>query len=418
MRIEYVLIEKQEEQQKPSKRRINALLRKQFPDISSNIIYIQGKRKKFEVNYKITCCAATDDGSNDNIYNISLEVNHNDKNRCIELLEQVNRRIIDLINTDPNYHIIIANDELSEYFCNKAYPKYQHFERQLRHLIFNVVTKAYGNMWAKVTFSEELRKKLKEDVKTYGGNKREEVLIEQALHEMTMAQLIDYLFYGPCEIDIVTELDEHYPSKKLKELSNDELVELIEKSRRKSVWNMFLANDIDIDEPKEKLTVLKNNRNNVAHCKQFYLKDYKKTTEYIDIFVPKIELAIENATIADDVSIRSVLLGFGEYTVGLANIAANIGQTIAPALQRMADISASITAALRSEVVQSIVNATSSIGNMLAQNIMNNYPSFNAISTIQENMNKLLLPSLTNFEPAENDEITQYECDLTEPDDE
>ena len=51
MRIEYVLIEKQDDkQQKPSKSRITAFLRNQFPDISTNTIYIQGKRKNLKLN--------------------------------------------------------------------------------------------------------------------------------------------------------------------------------------------------------------------------------------------------------------------------------------------------------------------------------------------------------------------------------
>lgn len=386
MRIEYVLIEKQDsQQQNPSKRRITTLLKKQFPDIASNVIYIQGKRKKFEIEYKITCCSATDDESTDNIYNMVLEPKHNDKGRCAELLECAHHKILELIDSDKKYHIVTANDELSEYYCNKAYPKYQHFERQLRHLIFKVVTKAYGNMWTEATFSKELRAKLKDEVKTRGNNKREEVLIEQALHEMTMGQLIDYLFYGPCEVDISIELDEHYSTKKLKQLSDDDLLALLEKARRKSVWNLFLVDDIDIDEPIAKLITLKNNRNKVAHCKQFYSNEYKETIKYIEMFIPKIESAIENARIADALTIRDVLLGFSDYTVKLATISANIGRMVAPALQRMADISAQITQAFANSTLHRMSEIISQI---------NTSPYLDAIAKAQENLLSYNFPQL------------------------
>lgn len=383
MRIEYVLIEKQnDQQQNPSKRRIVGLLKNQFPDITSNVIYIQGKRKKIEVEYKITCCSATDDESLDNIYNILLESNHTDKARSAGLLEEVNAKISEFIKTNKQYHLVLASDGLSEYFCNKAYPKYQHFERQLRHLIFKVVTKAYGNMWTEATFSKELRKEIKEKVRTTGNNTREEVLIEESLHEMTMAQLIDYLFHGVCELDIITELDEHYPSKKLKELSREELIELLEKSRRKSVWNMFFVNEIDIDEPRSKLIVLKNNRNKVAHCKQFYSAEYKQTMEYIDMFIPEIESAIENATITDALTTRDILIGFSDYTIKLAS---QIGQMVAPALQRMADISTQITQVFANSALQRMSEIISQI---------NTSPYLDAIAKAQENLSSYNFPQL------------------------
>ena len=62
-------------------------------------------------------------------------------------------------------------------------------------------------------------------------------------------------------------VDEHFSPRKQKELSADKLIELLEKVRRKSVWNMFLVNDID--EPITKLIIKKNNRNKVAHCGNF-----------------------------------------------------------------------------------------------------------------------------------------------------
>ena len=243
---------------------------------------------------------------------------------------------------------------MSEYFCNRAYPKYQHLERQLRHLVFKVVTKAYGELWTSNTLSKDLKKTLKDEVRSRTGSSREDVLIEEALHEMTMTQMIDYLFFGPVEINMPEYLDDFYSNNKLQDLSKNELITLIEKSRRRSVWNMFLAKDIDIDEPKGKLMFLRNNRNNVAHCKKFHYYDYTKSIEYINLFVPKIEEAIENATIPDSISAKDVVLGFGDFAINLANTAIKIGETLSPALIKLSEVCTSVAQAFQTSYIDKI----------------------------------------------------------------
>ena len=430
MRIEYVLIEKQGKQKlKPSKSRITQLLKKCFPSITSGIISIKGKRKTFDLTYQITCCPATDNDSTDNIYNIAIECTHSNKQKCVELIEKAHNELSQLITLEQDCHLIIADDELSEYFCNRAYPKYQHFERQLRHLIFKVVTKAYGNLWTKLTLPSELKKRLKDDITSRRGTTKEDILIEEALHEMTMGQLIDYLFYGPSEIMLPEYIDEHYPVNKLKQLSKEELITIIEKTRKKSVWNLFIAKDIDINEPQRKLSFLRENRNKVAHCKQFYSDDYNKSIEYIDLFIPKIESAIENASIADSLSIRSVLLGFGDFTIGLANMAAKIGQMLSPALLKIAEINASITAALRSETIDNLTAITESFSKIALQSIQFDIPKID-IPTIdtstldlfdraQNQFNNIKIPLL----PSDSAETRNYdekksESELDSEDDE
>lgn len=361
MHIEYVLIEKNNKNRtKPSKNRITALLKKEVYSVSSEIITIQGKRKLFELRYKITCCPTTEGVSCDNIYNIYISAEYKSLPKCAELLETINDVFRNLVNIDSDYHLIVASDGLSEYYCNKIYPKYQHLERQLRHLIFKVVTKSYGNLWTKQTLPDEMKKSLKDTIKIRSGYSKEDILIEQALHEMTMGQLIEYLFYGKAEVDFKDYIDEYYPIEKLKELGHEELLTLIEKSRKKSIWNIFLAKDIDIEEPKKKLTYLRENRNKVAHCKQFYFSEYSTSLEYINIFLPKIDAAIEKATITQPITAKDILLGFGEFTVGLANLTASIGQMISPAITAMAEISAT-AAKMLGENIYSITETISKI---------------------------------------------------------
>ena len=278
MKLEYVLIEKKNDKTiSADKERIKKIFEEIYEKLDDIHIFVRGKRKLFEIKYKITCGTSTSGEKADFIYNITFEFENKDKMREADVLEKTNILFQNKIDELRDYFLIVANDGISTFYCNKIYPKYQNFERQLRHLIFKVVTRAYGCLWTSETLSEEMKRNLKEEIKTRNGNKKADMLIQEALHEMTMGQLIEYLFYGQSEIVLPDYIDEHLPIYKLKKMSKDELIALLEKGRRKSVWNLYLSEKFDIDEPKTKLRILKNNRNKVAHCKQFYYEDYELT---------------------------------------------------------------------------------------------------------------------------------------------
>mgnify|MGYP003289735577 CR=1 FL=1 len=343
MHIEYVLIEKAtKDRSKADKARVISIFSDCFPDVTNQTITIAGKRKNFVLTYSINCGTTTSSDSTDYVYNISLVCDHNEKMKSAELLEKAHTAFRCKVDKLSDYHLIVAEDGLSEYYCNKAYPKYQKFERELRHLIFKIVTKAYGNMWTTQTLSPDMKKKLKDDIKSRNVGKKDDVLIEAALHEMTMGQLIDYLFYGTSDISIEDYLDEHLPPAKLRELSKEDLVKILERGRRKSVWNLYFANEFRIDEPRKKLGVLRANRNKVAHCKQFHAEDYKETITYIDLFMGPIDTAIQNATFREPVAIKDVLCGFGEFTIQLSNFSMQVGKIIGPAMKQMSEVGEAI----------------------------------------------------------------------------
>ncbi len=220
------------------------------------------------------------------------------------------------------------------------------------------------------TLSPEQKKSLKEEIKSRSGSTKEDILIEAALHEMTMGQLVDYLFYGNPEIVLTDYLDEHYSAAAIKKLTKEELSQLIERGRRKSIWNLYLADDFDIIEPQAKLKQLKDYRNHVAHCKELYYPEYSKAKEYLDLFGPKIEAAIEKAKIQEPLSVREVLLGFGEFTMELANMAQRIGKLITPAIQQIAEIGMSIRRAYQSEAVTSALRVMEALTKSIAPSMI------------------------------------------------
>lgn len=322
MKIEYVITENN--QKTPDKNRIKRLVKKDFPNLTSDSITVKPNQKEFELYYIINAQKTTHDNNNDIIYHFVVTSDHPKKDRQAINLEYFNTKFKSIIDAEKDYHFIIAYDGVSEYYCNKAYLKYQRFERQLRHLIFKVVTKAYGNLWTS-TITTELKKRLKKDIPSQDGIAKADLLIEQALYEMSMGQLIDYLFYAD-GTDFYQMLDNDYPSAKLQTLSKEELLDLIEKARKPSVWNTFLAKEITVDQPVTKLNYLKENRNKVAHCKFFYKADYELTISYLDAFIPEIEKAIENNAIIEALSSESIFLGFSYY-------GAKISETIAKSIQ-------------------------------------------------------------------------------------
>ena len=333
MRIEYVLTESNHD--KPDKRRIKNLIKKEFPDLDSSNIPVQPSRKVFNLEYSIGTEKTTESDNKDIVYHITVSSDHPEKSRQAELLEFFHKKYEVVFSQRKEYHLIVAYDGVSEYYCNKVYPKFQHFERQLRHLIFKVVTRAYGSVWAKETLEKDTKDKLKNNIKSIKGIKKEDLLIEQALYEMTLGQLIDYLFYGEERKAFFEELDDKYPHKCLKSMSKEEIIEVIEQARRKSIWNNFLAKEIKIEFPVTKLKYIKQKRNNVAHCKFFYIDDYKIASEYLDEFSPEIDQAIENATIIDALTLSDIAYGFVRF---ISEMAQGAVRALSPAINALADI--------------------------------------------------------------------------------
>ncbi len=376
MYIDYVLTEKCEDASMSAKKgHIREHIKVLFPSTTSKNIIIQLKHKEYKLPYSITCTSATDNCSNDFVYSIHLEYESSNNLNSAHVLEKAHLGVYDYFSKEKEFHLIIANDGLSEYYCNKAYPKFQKFERLLRNLIFIVVAKAYGEKWVDETLPKDLKPKI---------NKNQ--LIESALAEMTLGELIAYLFYGQTEVIFPDYIDENYPSEKLHSMSKDDLLLLIEKGRPKSVWNNFLAKLIHVQQPKEKLNYLRDNRNKIAHCKQFYAADYKQSMEYLDSMIPQIDECIEKVSIKDNLSARDIVLGFGNFTLGLSEYAKQLGQAITPAITQMAELGQSFVKAIQESLIQIPVNpAIESLRKIVENtNAISNSFDFSAISAITQ----------------------------------
>ena len=63
--------------------------------------------------------------------------------QVVSALEYIHDKIIGS-NIEQDYIMIVSYDSVSEYYCNKAYPKLNKLERNLRKLLFNTYTVNFG----------------------------------------------------------------------------------------------------------------------------------------------------------------------------------------------------------------------------------------------------------------------------------
>jgi hypothetical protein len=414
LNIDYILTEKcKDASMTADKRRIRDHIQTLFPLTTSEKIIIQSKNKECEIPYLITCTSTTENCSNDYVYSIHLECESSNNLNSARILGKAHLEIYNHFARENEFRLIVANDGLSEYYCNKAYPKFQKLERLLRNLIFVVVAKAYGDKWVDKTMPKELKPKI---------NKNQ--LIESALTEMTLGVLIEYLFYGQTEVAFADYIDENYPANKLQEITKDNLVLLIEKGRRKSVWNKFIAENINLLQPKEKLEFLRDNRNKIAHCKPFYAADYNESMKYLDLLIPQIDKCINKVSIKDSTSAREIILGFGNFTQVLSECAKQIGQAIAPAITQMAELAQSVVKVMQESIGLIPVNPSYEMFKELVEytSAIRNPVNLSERSEIAQSTSRLpnipTMPLLLQVEQQVSNDDSVEKSPETEPDEE
>jgi hypothetical protein len=230
--------------------------------------------------------------------------------QCAKILNEVNKKLIKGPHR-KEYNIILSFDSISHYYCNKIYPKFNLFERKIRELIFCILIKTFGIDWYDATFSEELKNELKQQ-----GLKQSD-LIERALYEMTIYQLENYLFEPYSISKFESILENELSTLAVRGMTKDEIIEVLDQCRAKSLWERFFEGKIKIDHLQSNLGVIRNYRNSVAHSKHFYKDDYQKCSLILNKLIRQIEIAIEEIEIK---------------TFNLSNISESIGALLGIAI--------------------------------------------------------------------------------------
>lgn len=202
----------------------------------------------------------------------------------IKVLEYVHS-IIQASESRKKNYVICSYDGVSLYYCNRIYPLFNKFERKIRDLVFCLLTKTLGSNWYKATIEKEL------DNSLHIGNKKK--LIEEALHELTLHQLEQYLFSKRRFIDVEEVIDNDLAIDNIKDKSKEEIIEILNNCRSTSLWEKYINPSIKMDELSNDIESIRKYRNKVAHSKSFKEKDYIACKKLLTKVINEVDQAMD-----------------------------------------------------------------------------------------------------------------------------
>lgn len=216
------------------------------------------------------------------------------KLHIIKSLEYVHTQ---LDNSDiSKYYIRITSyDFISEYYCNKLYPKLNTLERNLRKLLFNIYIVNFGSQYYQATFGKDLQAQVKKIIHPSGGEeKRETAYLQEFFYSLDFGNIQRILFTSSWTDIDQNEKDNFLSAHNdLSKLSDDELRAKFVSFSPKSDWERFFSKKIKIDDIEQLLNSIRQYRNKVAHCKFLNAKDYNQCTQDIRRFNRAIVKAIK-----------------------------------------------------------------------------------------------------------------------------
>lgn len=208
--------------------------------------------------------------------------------KCLEFIQET------LLSSGVReiYIDIVSYDAISEYYCNKIYPKLNTLERNLRKLLYNIYIVNFGRDYYRTTINEDLQNKIKSVIGS-DSNKEEKEQIKNDYKIATRkdAEEINRLqrFFYSLEYSDIQKLlftpswtiaDESAKNKflnkhdNLSHLSDKELREAFSKYVPRSDWDRFFSNKINLSGIRDLIEQIRLFRNSVAHFKFFYKSEY------------------------------------------------------------------------------------------------------------------------------------------------
>lgn len=276
---------------------------------------------------------------------LDVIVKGNTKTQIVKCLEHIQYTLL-TSGVRERYIDIISYDAVSEYYCNKIYPKLNVLERNLRKLLFNVYIVNFGRDYYKATIAEELQGKIKglinidcrkkENIKAeYKATTKREVEEIERLQRFFYSfeyNDIQKLLFTPSwtcadEAEKTKFLNEH---TNLSELSDEELREAFSKYVPRSDWERFFSNKIYISDIRELIEQIRLYRNSVAHFKFFYKTEYDECNNLVKHLNSAIIEAIKIAEDKDfaeknteilSEALKEVLVGFDSFIKSFAETA-------------------------------------------------------------------------------------------------
>lgn len=276
--------------------RINSYIKKTF-NISKEIEEIKFFKYTLESTINI----------NDKFFNVTfiihrvvestyldVQVEGKTKLQTVQCLEHIQNMLVSS-GIENEYITIISYDSISEYYCNKIYPKLNLLERNLRKLLFNIYIVNFGKEYYEATISDDLQNKAKKIIKAKGNEeKKKEERLKKFFYSLEFGDIQNLLFTSTwTDFDEEKKKDFLNNHSDLSQLSDEELRISFSQFTPRSDWERFFNNkikeDINIENMIESIRI---DRNNIAHCKFFTSRQYIKCNKIIMKFNQTILSAI------------------------------------------------------------------------------------------------------------------------------
>jgi hypothetical protein len=269
--------------------KVIAALQTCFSSVTNNLLSFKIGKSDCTISYRYAEHSSEGQTDKNKLCYLTLESNQK-SDIAARYLDAAYELLLEKINNGLcKFTIITLYDERSRYYSIKAYPLFCEFETKLRCLILKILTKSFGVLWADKTLSDDIKAKVKAIIKGSDIQK----LASEAIYAMDFQTLSDYLFIEYRTIKSDEIIDNYLERTKLATYDYEKICELIEMARAKSNWERYFSEEIPIHDLKEKISIIRDSRNSIAHNKKYIGKEYRSNKKLITDFCELFDSAID-----------------------------------------------------------------------------------------------------------------------------
>lgn len=297
---------------------------------------------------------------------LDVQVTGKTKHQIVLCLEHIHNTLLSS-GVEKEYIPIISYDAVSEYYCNKLYPKLNGLERNLRKLLFNTYIVNFGKSYYERTINKSIQGKAKQVIRARGNKEtKKEKNLQEFFYSLEFGDIQEILF-------TLTWTDYDQEKKRAFLESNKDLSELTDEKLRtafsdfsaKNDWERFFKdktnNSFDIESAIDSIRAY---RNDVAHCKFVSNEEYNTCNKLIEMLNKEIITAIKITEEKDfmDKNMESLKRSFLKISESLMSFKKTIESAISPLVEK----------------IQKIIQPFESVKKQLSQLTYNNYYSENS----------------------------------------
>lgn len=292
MKLEYQLIKPQNNCCNSVEQLENLLKTNNCFKVNKELEIIEFKNKT--IKYKINKFDTTD--GKEVIFIVKFETLKSNINlEEITFFESFDQEFINTINlykSEKNYiYINTLEDEISKYYSERLYPKFNKIENKLRKIIYIFMENNLGSLWMEKSIGPNLKEKLdksfqdrhiKDNQNDYLINTDFIVLGKFLFEEYTTGKFEDI----ESKIKKLEGIDESQLRSEIKKIQED--------YTKKSNYNRYFDGKLENDNLKKKWESLYNYRCLVAHNKRIRKKEFETSNKLIEDLDKVFEKCLTN----------------------------------------------------------------------------------------------------------------------------